>query len=267
MRLEHLHILITRPLAQAQPWAEQLQALGASVSLQPMMAITPLSDPASERAIINQILAFAEYQKAIFVSQNAVHYGLRWIDQYWPQLPIDVQFFAIGQATANALEQAIGEGALDAGYLSHSATSAMNSETLLAHPDLADVDGEKILIFRGKGGRTTLAEHLTTRGATVAYCELYERQKPSGLQSLDKAYRSTQKQAVLAVHSGETLENVCSVLAPDELAWLQQQPVLLPGQRVATQAQAAGFKHIIVAENACHDSMINALSEWQTHDG
>lgn len=265
MLLDNLHILITRPKAQAQPWAEQLQALGASVSLQPMMSIEPLTDPESERAIINAILAFAEYQKAIFISQNAVHYGLQWLDQYWPQLPIDVQFFAIGQATANLLEQGIGEGGLDAGYLAHSATSAMNSEALLAHPDLQDIEGQKILIFRGKGGRTLLAEQLTARGAVVEYCELYERQKPSGVQYLDTVYRSTSKQAVLVVHSGETLDNVCCLLDPSDLAWLQQQPVLLPGQRVAERAQHAGFEHIIVAENACHDSMINALSEWQKH--
>lgn len=265
--LTNLHILITRPEAQARPWAKQLEALGASVSLQPMMRIVPLADAASERAIINGILAFAEYQKAIFISQNAVHYGLGWLDQYWPQLPIDVQFFAIGQATAELLEQGIGQGAFDAGYLAHSATSAMNSEALLAHPHLANIDGEKILIFRGKGGRTVLAEQLSARGALVDYCELYERQKPTGLQALASSFRHSDKQPILAVHSGETFNNICQAIDPQDLSWLQQQPVLLPGQRVATQAQEAGFTHTIVADNACHNSMINALSEWQKHDG
>lgn len=264
-RLENLHILITRPLAQAQSWATQLQALGAQVSLQPMMSIVPLDDTASTRAITSHVLAFAEYQKAIFISQNAVHYGLHWLDQYWPQLPIDVQFFAIGQATAEALNRGIGGGDTDASYMAHTSTSAMNSEALLAHPDLANIEGEKILIFRGKGGRTVLAEQLTARGACVEYCELYERQTPTEEQALLDDYRHTSRQPIVAVHSGETLDNVCRMMGRDDLQWLQQQPIVLPGQRVAEQAKQAGFTHIIVAENACHDSMINALSEWQQH--
>jgi uroporphyrinogen-III synthase len=263
--LDNLHLLITRPLAQAQPWAKQLIALGANVTLQPMLSITPLEDAASRQAIVNQILAFAEYQKAIFISQNAVHYGLQWLDQYWPQLPVDVQFFAIGQATATRLDQGIGHGGTDASYLAHASTSAMNSEALLAHPDLATVDGEKILIFRGKGGRTLLAEQLMARGASVDYCELYQRQTPTQTQTLASEYRHTSQQPIMAVHSGETLESVCTMMNRDDLHWLQQQPIILPSQRVAAQAQQAGFTQIIVAANACHDSMINALSEWQAH--
>jgi uroporphyrinogen-III synthase len=263
--LDNLHILVTRPLAQAQPWAKQLTQLGAHVSLQPMLAITPLEDTASRQAIINPILAFADYQKAIFISQNAVHYGLQWLDQYWPQLPVDVQFFAIGQATATLLDQGIGHGDTDASYLAHASTSAMNSEALLAHPDLATVDGEKILIFRGKGGRTLLAEQLMDRGASVDYCELYERQMPTEQQALVSDYRHTSQQAITTVHSGETLDSVCKMMNPNDLQWLQQQPILLPSQRVAVQAKQAGFTHIIVAANACHESMINALSEWQAH--
>ena len=264
-RLENLHILITRPQAQAQPWAAQLQALGAQVSLQPMMSIAPLEDTTSTRDITRHVLAFAEYQKAIFVSQNAVHYGMQWLDQYWPQLPIDVQFFAIGQATAKALNRSIGGGDTDASYMAHTSTSAMNSEALLAHPGLANIDGEKILIFRGKGGRTVLAEQLTARGARVEYCELYERQAPLEKQILAMEYRHTLRQAIVTVHSGETLENMCRMMNGDDLQWLQQQPIVLPSQRVAEQAKQAGFIHIIVAENACHDSMVNALSEWQQH--
>jgi uroporphyrinogen-III synthase len=264
--LADYHVLVTRPIAQAAPWAKQLQALGASVTVQPMLAIEPLSDAASKQQITDRILAFAEYQKAIFVSQNAVDYGLQSLDQYWPQLPLDVVFFAIGNATAERLAEGVEQGVWCS---SHGATnSAMNSEALLAHERLQSIEGEKILIFRGKGGRTLLAEQLRARGAWVDYCELYQRQCPENASPrLDEDYRQTNKQAVVAVHSGETLTNLCRIIQAHDLCWLQEQLIVLPGQRVAEQAIAAGFGKVIVAENASHDSMIKALSEWQRHDG
>jgi uroporphyrinogen-III synthase len=265
-------------MAQAVPWAEQLQALGASVSVQPMLAIEPLTDAVSTQQITDRILAFAEYQKAIFVSQNAVDYGLQSLDQYWPQLPVDVTFFAIGKATAERLEAAVEQGvwcsshgAIDSAIdnaTDSAINGAMNSEALLAHEQLQSIQGEKILIFRGKGGRTMLAEQLRARGAMVDYCELYQRRCPQNASPrLAKDYRQTNKQAIVAVHSGETLANLCRIIQTDDLSWLREQVIVLPGQRVAQQAIAAGFGEVIVAENASHDSMVKALSEWQRHDG
>jgi uroporphyrinogen-III synthase len=249
------HLLVVRPQSQGQQWAKALEAMGATVSLQPMMHIEPLTDAVSEREIINHILGFAEYQKVIFISQNAVTYGLQWLDQYWPQLPIDVEFFAIGKATAALLEEQ-----MQTGVLHCSPEQAMNSEALLAHPKLQSVNEEKILIFRGKEGREYLAEQLMARGAIVAYCDLYERQSPSQPMPLADAFRHTQKQAILVVHSGETLQNVCEKINAEDLTWLKQQTVLLPGERVADIARQAGFTHIITAENATHESMVAALS-------
>jgi uroporphyrinogen-III synthase len=249
------HLLVVRPQTQGQQWATTLEAMGATVSLQPMMNIVPLTDAVSEREIINHVLGFAEYQKVIFISQNAVTYGMQWLDQYWPQLPIDIEFFAIGQATAELLEVH-----MQAGILHYSPEQAMNSEALLAHAKLQQVSEDKILIFRGKEGREYLAEQLMARGAIVAYCDLYQRQSPSQPAPLIDAFRHTQKQPVLAVHSGETLENVCEKINAEDVAWLKQQPVLLPGERVADMARQAGFTNVITAKNATHESMVAALS-------
>lgn len=254
--LAQYHFLVTRPLAQAQPWAKQLEALGASVTLQPMLVIEPVSSEQDQRAIINRILAFDEYQKAIFISQNAVHYGLQWLDEYWPQLPIGVEFFAIGKVTAERLFE-------QTELLVQSATQAMNSEALLELQALQTLQDQKILIFRGQGGRDYLAKELEARGASVDYCELYQRKAPSKEQALNQVFRQTSKQAVVVVHSGETLGNLQSMIQGDDLLWLQQQPLLVPGQRVAQLAKSAGFSRTIVAENATHESMLEALYEQE----
>ncbi|MGS2718604.1 uroporphyrinogen-III synthase [Eionea flava] len=252
--LSPYHLLVVRPERQAQQWAEQLQGLGAWVSKQPMMHITPLTDDISQRAIINRILGFAEYQKAIFISQNAVVYGMEWLDQYWPQLPVEMNYFAIGQATATLLAES-----MQTGMLYESPLQAMNSEALLTHPKLQSVSGEKIIIFRGKGGRTHLADSLQTRGAQVDYCEVYQRQTPHSVSSLEPSFRSTTRHAVMAVHSVETLHNVCTYIENSDLQWLKQQTLLVSGQRVAEAASEAGFRSLCIADNATHDSMIDAL--------
>lgn len=260
--LQGLHLLVTRPQEQGESWAKQLLQLGAEVSLQPMMVIAPLNDSAAERQIINRVLAFDEYQKAIFISQNAVNYGMQWIDQYWPELPSGVEFLAIGRATAELLNHNE-QGLLMVSLLDPN-NAAMNSEALLSDPRLHHIQGEKIVIFRGQGGRQYLGEQLRQRGAHVDYCELYQRKCVSTTpQPLNTAYRYSQHQVITVVHSGETLNNVCSSIDANDLAWMKQQVLLLPGDRVAKQAQALGFTECIVAKNATHDSMIEALIEWR----
>jgi uroporphyrinogen-III synthase len=44
---------------------------------------------------------------------------------------------------------------------------------------------------------------------------------------------------------------------------MQQTALLLPGLRVAEIAKDLAFKQIIVAENATHKGMIEALYDWR----
>ena len=263
--LKGLHLFVTRPQAQARPWAEKLKRLGALVTCEPMLSISSLEDEVSTQAIKNQVLALDEYQKIIFVSQNAVAFAMPWIDKYWPQLPCGLDFFAIGSSTAAALNKAL--VSFDASVASP--TQAMNSEALLALPELRHVENQQVLIMRGQGGRTYLGESLQQRGARVNYCELYERQIPDTIDD-NKIREFTHSTAlpVAIVHSGETLNNLCAVLSVDDLHWFKEQLLLVPGERVAQQARLMGFQLLIIAENATHESMIEALNGWrQQHKG
>ncbi len=53
--LTGLHILITRPSAQALPWANKLMHLGAKTSCQAMLEIYPLRDDAPKQAAKNKV--------------------------------------------------------------------------------------------------------------------------------------------------------------------------------------------------------------------
>ncbi len=258
--LSGLHLLITRPQAQAQAWAPALTALGAQVSLLPMMTIEPLNDDGNRQAIINTITRLDEFTHAIFVSQNAVDFGAQWISDYWPQLPLGLHFFAVGEATAKRLQNELGH----LGATVTAPQTAMNSEDLLSADALQNVAQKKIAVFRGRGGRPYLGKQLCSRGAQVEYIELYNRCRPHATDRQILAdFKATEARAITVVHSGETLNNLCQSLLHSDLHWLRQQPLLVPGDRVKQQAQTQGFSTIITAVNATHPCMIEALYDWR----
>jgi uroporphyrinogen-III synthase len=265
---EPWRVIITRPQAQAQIWAGQLQASGFRTECLELLEICPLKEPVQERAIQNRVMDFDLYHKAIFVSQNAVHYALEWLDRYWPQLPLGVKFYAVGATTA----QLLANYGVQVEDLAQAESGSMTSESLLQAPGLQQVDGERIIIFRGLGGRGHMGEVLQARGARVDYCELYERRLPvdaiTQWQKLlqDKTDWAVQRN-VIALHSGESLQHLLAVLAHLEThtaqtqyrAQLQQSLVLVPSERVRDLAEREGFNHLLVATNATDNAMTQAL--------
>ncbi|RYY77382.1 MAG: uroporphyrinogen-III synthase [Gammaproteobacteria bacterium] len=265
-------MVVTRPTAQALPWAERLNQLGAVTTVISLLEIVPVLDNVQIQAIKNCILDLDLYDKAIFVSQNAVELGFEWIENYWPQLPIGIEFFAVGETTAKLLQNR-GAPVTD---LAQSQVGAMTSETLLQAPGLQSVAGKKIVIFRGVGGRPHIGEVLATRGALVTYCELYERLLPEASQSEfakllkdDDAQelKATQdltatQELVVVVHSGEALENLIKIMnekAVFERAVIERIWLLVPSQRIVELAKAAGLIHVYGAQNATEASMLQGL--------
>lgn len=263
--LSGLRLLITRPQRQAKKWQQLLQREGASTECVSMMEIVPIgSDNCNQeavQAIKSVIMDLDRYQHVIFVSQNAAQFGAEWIDQYWPQIPVGLKFYAVGRATAEVLEQA--------GFEVIAAGGTMNSEALLLRPELQQLHEQKVAIFRGLGGRTLLAEMLRERGAQVDYCELYQRLLPQQAADALSRLNWCQQGDLITIQSGETLLNLCQVIRSlsdqgilDYGRWLQL-PLLLPGERVAKLASDQGFTEIIMADNASDSCMLNTLLEWQ----
>lgn len=264
-----LRVVVTRPAAQADKWRMQLDAAGIASVAVPLLELRAVSAPDQLRAIKNIVLDFDLYQKAIFVSQNAVDFALQWLEDYWPQLPLGIEYFAVGDATARHLQH----HGLTVSALTAAASGAMNSESLLEAEELQQVNGEKIVIFRGCGGRGYMGEILRQRGASVSYCEMYERLLPEqAAQSLQQRFATEadwQYRNIIALHSGESLQHYQQVLEQLEqntetvsLAQrLRQLPLLVPGERVAQLAGDAGFAPVHVAENATDKSMLSALSQ------
>ena len=247
-----LRVLATRPLHQNNSWVNALQAANYEVIELPLLEIVDLGKEYNEK-IKATILRLDEYERAIFISQNAVSRAFNWIDKYWPQLPLGITWLAIGKKTQNLMLKAFG------GQISKAETcEAMNSDALLSLASLNAVEQMKILIFRGLGGREYLAETLRSRGATVEYCELYERRIPEMLSEKIASIEWLGNE-VLPVFSGDSLTSFVSQLQDNQLEHLKNLQVITPGERVKHLALELGFKNVITATNATEESMLSAL--------
>lgn len=252
------HILVTRPAAQGDALRAGITRLGGQAWHVPLLAISALQEPDQREHCKQCILQLDQYQQVIFVSTNAVRYGVEWIEQFWPQLPVGIRWLGIGRSTCEALVAAGIPVALD-----FPAGHPMNSEALLAEPGLQVLAAQKILIVKGVGGRETLQTVLQQRGARVDTVNCYQRGAPSvtGAELLDLL--RSQHIGTICINSGDTLENLLVLLGADYRQWLGLH-LVVPSERVALLARDKGFTHITRAANASDEAVLVALADAQT---
>ena len=232
--LTGLTVVVTRPQQQGAPLADALRSAGASVIEYPVLEIVPL-DATIPPATLARAAA------VIFVSVNAVEHGLPSL-RAAGTLSAGCLMMAIGGATATALHDAGIERVV-------SPQQNIDSEGLLALPQLQQVQGQTIILMRGHslaGGRTLIERTLTERGATVMALECYERREiiPAAA-SHDALVAALDHAPVLAVMalSVETLESLMASLG-DWQAALKRTALLVPHPRVSAAAAAHGFEHV-----------------------
>ena len=262
MSLVGTNVLVTRPEGQGEGLVEAIQAQGGSAWHYPVLVISGLdSDSEKDRDIAGackrQIMDLDHFHHVIFISTNAVNFGIDWIDQYWAQLPIGLSWYGIGKATNTVLREA--GIPVDSTMVDDTAMAAMNSEELMNHPNLQKLEHQKVLIVRGVGGRDYLEQHLQKRGAEVHYAECYRRlniDKPSGDLAATLDHHCIN---AVCVNSGESVASLCQLAGEGSIATLNRLTLVVPGRRVAGIAKNRGFEDIVVAENASDSAMLAAL--------
>lgn len=263
--LSGLSVLVTRPQGQADGLMAAIEKAGAKASHYPVMSIEAL-DAEAGQPCKQLILDLDEFQHVIFISGNAVKFGMQWIHQYWPQLPVGINWYGIGRKT---IEQLMDDDVpvvnqSNGGAMNTSMSSAMNSEALLEHQALQAIEQEKILIVRGIGGREYLKQALSQRGAMVSYAQCYQRQLPEYKEGELIQFIRHHGIEIICINSGESLHNLEQLVGVESLLTVQNIALLVPSERVASMATAQGFKHITVAENASDSAMLAALHTIQT---
>jgi uroporphyrinogen-III synthase len=234
-RLPACGVLIVRPAGLGERLARLLEAEGARPILFPTIEVLPAPQPLRLDELIARLESF---DWAIFVSPTAAREGVRAVRtrRRWPAEP---RVAAVGRGTARALEEL--------GFSSVLAPAGRgDSESLAALPELQQIAGHNVVIFRGAGGREELARLLAARGARVEYAECYRRGPTAGDPApLIERWRGSGIQAILAA-SGEAVMNLRDCLGATGMALAAATPVFVPHPRVAAAAREAGFAHAIV---------------------
>ena len=252
--LTDICVMVTRPAHQADGLCRRIEAEGGNVMRFPVIAIREPADPGRVAAVVDRL---AEFEVAVFVSQNAVDWGMRLI-QDREQSSTHLKIITIGPGTAAALHR---YGVTNAVF----PTEQANSEALLTLPELAPgaVNGQRILIFRGEGGPDFLGQELSVRGALVDYAEVYRRVRPvakaatitdpGGLKSVD----------IIMTTSREGLLNLFNMIGKDTREQLLQIPLVLVSQRMVGLAKTLGFtSELLIATAASDEGLVEAVKAW-----
>ncbi|MET0205269.1 MAG: uroporphyrinogen-III synthase, partial [Casimicrobiaceae bacterium] len=193
--------------------------------------------------------SLAAYDIAIFVSANAVEFGVG-APARWPSSLVP---FAPGPGTAEALAAVGVTGA-------RVPAERFDSEGLLALRELQDVKGRRVIVFRGDGGRELLGATLRERGAHVDYVACYRRAAPqSGADGLIAALGEGRVHAV-TITSSEGLDNLLAAVGDAGRASLAKLPVFVPHPRIALHAGERGLTAIVTAGGDA--GLVAGLREW-----
>ncbi|OIR08927.1 uroporphyrinogen-III synthase [mine drainage metagenome] len=273
--LAGLNVVVTRPREQAAELARRLEQLGANPLLFPLLEIEAVPD---EQRLHEQLSRLKQADIAIFISPNAVRYGMTAInslsqrgitsdsaDVVWQPsrmassstkvgereaLPASLQIAAVGQASAKALRE-LGVARVIA------PTERFDSESLLALAELQGVAGKRVMIFRGDGGRELLGDTLKARGALVEYVTCYLRRKPD----MDAGEMIAAAPSAITVTSSEALGHLWDMLAKADRTGIAGTPLFVPHERIATAARQQGWQHVVVTE-AGDDGLLSGLIAW-----
>ncbi|PVY76923.1 uroporphyrinogen-III synthase [Tamilnaduibacter salinus] len=247
-------VLICRPQPEGDRLATRLADQGATTRCLPLLERRSVPDSPERRTLIQEL---DRYQHVFAVSPGAARAFVNVADDWWPQWPVQLHWYGVGKGTADVLRTAgLPVTTPDAGH---------TSEALLALDALQELDGDRILIAKGRGGRGLLSHALTERGGRVDEMVLYERVP---IRHDDKTVRDSlvgfDPQAVVVL-SVETLNNLVS-LGKNTDAALWQRTLLVPAARVAEKAREAGFQTVVTPDSVDHDGIARCLRGLQNND-
>jgi len=247
--LAGLRIAVTRPREQAAQLAHTIEKLGGTCIQFPLLEITPLADTKGLHAVAARL---HEFQLAIFISPNAVRYGMEAILSSGG-LPASLQVATVGLSSAKALQD-LGVKKVISPQLK------FDSESLLALPELQNVRGLRVAIFRGDSGRELLGDTLKVRGANVEYVTCYHRVNPQH----DANNLLSSKPDALCVSSTEALNNLWTLLEPTGKQQLSVIPLCVTHERIAAAAHKLGWKNIAIVAGG-DDGLLSGLVTWAAH--
>ncbi|MFT6927893.1 MAG: uroporphyrinogen-III synthase [Psychromonas sp.] len=226
--MKKARLLVTRFAPHAQRLTDLLNAQGTVAFAQPLLTI----QKTAEFNQVSKVLA-KNYDYIIAVSPNAVDYtdqalaGLN-----WPQS----EYLAVGKATQVKLKAATAQNVVVP-------EKCFDSEGLLDLPLLSALQGKRILILRGTGGRELLCDTLRQRGAIVDYYQPYQRVAIALCGDILTKEWQQQNINGAIISSIELLERLMAVVPPAAQSWLKSLTIYAPSERILDQAKRWGWSN------------------------
>lgn len=241
-------VLVTRPVGQAEPWAQALRARGIAAEAFPLIEIAALADASALQAAWSQVPGCVAL---MFVSANAV---MHFMAVRPAGMTPNCQAWGTGPGTAQALRAAGWPAALircptdDAPRFDSEALWALVADEVTADQRSGAVP--RVLIVRGAdaegqwAGRDWLAQRLAEVGAQVNQCVAYARRSPAlGADALVRARQALAQGDWWLFSSAEAAHNLLQALpeAPGPAA-----RALATHPRIAERLRAQGWREVHV---------------------
>ncbi|HCH26640.1 MULTISPECIES: uroporphyrinogen-III synthase [Psychrobacter] len=252
-------VINTRPVERAAPLTQHLQAAGLSVVEIPMLTLQPRPTTDADMALMRQWFA-GDYQALVIVSPTAAAAGLA----VWQALARErhaqhsetngdnqndesqktterqnlsapSHLIAVGEATAAVLNEA----KIKAASYHVLQPRVANNEGMLAMPEIDSLQaGDKLLVWRGLGGRRLLVNTLQARGVHIDSIAWYERIMP---HEAYRQYNQWLQQFSTAASVPSPLSSEAVPAAPSTA----QHPKPIPKQSkpVVIISSATAFEH------------------------
>jgi uroporphyrinogen-III synthase len=246
-------VVVTRPAEQSGTLVELIEAGGGHAIRFPLIEIGPPRDAAPANAVIDRL---DDYDLAIFISPTAAARGREMIRSRRP-LPAGLKLAAVGAATAGVLHAAGGPAPI-------APAGGGDSEALLALPALQQLQGQRVALFRGEGGRELLRQTLRARGAEVDVAECYRRARPAGDTAPLRPYHERGELDLIAITSSQGLRNLAGMTAAADRDWLPDTPLALLHPRIAEACRACAWRGPLTVAAAPNDrALVAAIARWR----
>ncbi|MBI5934403.1 MAG: uroporphyrinogen-III synthase [Chloroflexi bacterium] len=244
-----MKVLITRPRAQADDFADKLRVAGFEPIYFPVIEIRPIENNAELEIAIKNI---QKYDWVVFTSVNAVDVVLK---SSASSVFSVVRIAAIGPKTAEALRKHnIESDFIPDEYVGEAIMSG-----------LGDVKNKWILLPRAEIARAELPEAISKAGGIaheiIVYRTLSAEVNKEGLAALKSGVD------VVTFTSVSTVENFVAIAKQNGL-----DPLNLPsnplfaciGSVTELAAREMGFQNIVVAKKYTTDGLLEAIAKLET---
>ncbi len=235
-------VVLTRAFEDSLRLSYQMDELNIPTLVMPLLEIEGLSSD-----LLCPVPPVQKDTIVIFISSNAVRYGLPYLRQS-VKLDDSIVWVALGARTRSAL--------LEMG-LQAQCPVRTDSEGVLEMEIFSKIDRRHVVIVKGVGGRKLLANELSCRGALVNEWCCYKRNWPAIDVSV---LEQPQGSLIFQAASGEILNRLTGLLTLSGMTYFFQYPVVVPSPRVADIAKNAGWELPVCAEDAGDRAFVDSIN-------